>query len=570
MAAAGPAQGTRDDAELRAVPIPVAFPAVANSPDSRARSQVWDRHGLLHLARAIPQSVAAKLFAVVLLVLILNFGVLGFVNVRLHRQHLEAARYSAAERISDIVQRSTSYYMLRNDRDALHNIIETIGEEPGIRRVRITDAVGRIGFSTMPSEIGHRVSIASAIVPVRQTRTFDARNERRMSVVSPILNGESCSTAACHAHPAAEQLLGTLELTLSLAEADADVSRASFQFVSYSALAILFTLATIGLLVWHFVHEPVQILRDGTVELGRGKLGVQIPVQSRDELGDLARSFNRMSSQLQAANEESHAWQQTLEQRVLSKTAELRRAQDQMIQAEKLTSLGKLAAVVAHEINNPLSGILTYARLLRKWVERGDLMETHATEMRESLQLIEHESRRCGDIVRNLLTFARVQPMNISDFDVNTVVRATMKLIEHKLDLGNITARLDLADDLPLLRGDSGQIEQLLLAMAMNAIEAMPREGNLQVVTSRADGDAIRIRIEDDGIGIPADLLPRMFEPFLTTKDEGKGVGLGLAICRAIVDRHGGTIEVSSEVGRGTAFTIVLPCTRTGPQEQPA
>jgi two-component system NtrC family sensor kinase len=536
--------------------------AVLNASQGEGTSSPF---ALISFARQIPHSVAAKLFAVVFLVLLLNLGVLGFVNVRLHREHLESARLRAAERISDIVRRSTSYYMLRNDREALTHIIRTIGQGSGIMRVRITDANGRVGFSTERTEIGHIVHVAGAIVPVQQTRIFETNGLRQLGVTTPILNSPSCSSGACHAHPASEQLLGTLELNLSLAEADADVRKASMQFVSYSALSIFVILATIGLLVWHFVHEPVQRLRHGTISLGRGELGVQIPVLSNDELGHLAQSFNTMSSQLRHAREESNAWQHSLEERVQHKTAELRRAQDQMIQAEKLTSLGKLAAVVAHEINNPLSGILTYAKLLRKWIERGDSLESHAPDMRDSLQLIENESRRCGEIVRNLLTFARVQPMNITDFDVNRVVNATMKLVEHKLDLGNITPHLDLGE-LPQLRGDAGQIEQLFLAIIMNAIEAMPREGNLTVAT-RAAGDAIVVRIEDDGAGIPPDLLPRLFEPFITTKEEGKGVGLGLAISRAIVDRHGGTIDVKSEVGRGTTFTITLPCNQPAAPE---
>jgi two-component system NtrC family sensor kinase len=542
--------------------------AILSHSKSEGGPHLRNAFAALRMARKLPQSVAAKLFAVVLFVLLLNLGVLGYVNVRLHREHLEAARLSAAQRTSDIVRRSTSYYMLRNDRDALRNIIQTIGQEPGITRVRITDATGRVGFSTVASDIGHIVNVAGAIVPVQQTRIFESKGVRRLGVISPIFNSETCSSGACHAHPPSEQILGTLDLNISLAEADADVHKASMQFVTHSALAILLTLTTIGLLVWHFVHEPVRLLRDGTIRLGRGDLGVQIAVRSTDELGELAESFNNMSSQLREAHEESDALQQTLEQRVQSKTAELRRAHDQMIQAEKLTSLGKLAAVVAHEINNPLSGILTYAKLLRKWIERGDTLESHSPDMRDSLQLIENESRRCGEIVRNLLTFARVQPMNITDFDVNRVVHATMKLVEHKLELGNITAHLELAS-LPPLRGDAGQVEQLLLAIIMNAIEAMPREGNLQITTGPEGENAIFIRVEDDGIGIPPDILPHLFEPFITPKEEGKGVGLGLAISRAIVDRHGGTIDVKSDVGSGTTFSIVLPCNRPpNPSEQ--
>jgi two-component system NtrC family sensor kinase len=460
-------------------------------------------------------SLATKLFGVVFAVLLLNLGALGYANVRQHRRHLEAAQRSAAERMSDIVRRSTSYYMLRNDREALRHIVETIGQEPGIAQLRITNRHGRVAFAT----------------------GRDPGADRVISVSTPIPNSTTCSNGACHAHPLSEQILGTLDVQLSLTEADAGVRKASMQFVGYSALAILLTLAAIGVLVWYFVHEPVRVLRDGTIALGRGDLGVQIPVRSSDELGELAASFNEMSRQLRAAR---HA---------------------QMLHTEKLTSLGKLAAVVAHEINNPLSGILTYAKLLRKWIERGDDMSAHTADMRDSLQLIENESRRCGDIVRSLLTFARVQPLNISDFDLNSIVAVTIKLVEHKLDLGNIVPRLELAPDLPLLRGDAGQIEQMLLAIVMNAIEAMPREGNLRIATSHT-GDSIVLRITDDGMGIPPDILPRLFEPFTTTKEEGKGVGLGLAISKAIVDRHGGTIDVQSEVGRGTTFTITLPCAR--------
>jgi len=456
--------------------------------------------------------VGAKLFLLVFVVLVINLGFLGFLNVRLHRQHLEAARRMSALRLADVVRRSTSHYMLRNDRDALRHIIETIGKEPGITRLRVIDSRGRVAFST-GSETAQRV----------------------LSTVTPIHNTPSCATAACHAHPATQDVLGVLELNLSLTEEDRNIRSASRQFAVQSALAIVLTLIAIGLFVWHFVHKPVRVLRAGTERLGQGDLGVQIPVSSKDELGALAKSFNAMSRELDDA-----------------------RAR-QMIHAEKLTSLGKLAAVVAHEINNPLSGILTYAKLLRKWIERGDALDVRAPEMRDALQLIENESRRCGEIVRNLLAFAREQPLNISDFDVNPVIQQCIKLIEHKLDLGNISANLELARDLPLVRGDAGQVEQLVLALVMNAIEAMPREGNLHIVTASPDGASVVIQIEDDGTGIAPDILPRLFEPFTTTKEEGKGVGLGLAISRAIVDRHHGRIEVKSELGKGTTFTITLP-----------
>ena len=510
--------------------------------------------------RRFSRSVGAKLFTAVLTVLLLTLAALGFVNVRLQRKHFETMRRDSAERMSDVIRRSTTYTMLRNDRDALRQIVATIGRDPDIVSLRILDANARVRLSTHEDEIGKILFERRPIPAVQQSEIFTQRGARVLGVVTPILNAPSCSTAACHAHDPQQKVLGLLDVDLSLAGADAGLRRASFQFVALSAVLILLTLATIGALVLRLVHRPVAALKQATRELGSGRLGVQIPVDSDDELGALAQSFNRMSSQLREANEEITAAAQMLERRVQEKTAELQRAHLQMIQAEKLTSLGKLAAVVAHEINNPLSGILTYARLMRKWIDRGDPLETHAEEMRDSLHVIESESRRCGEIVRNLLMFARVAPMNIADVDLNAVVKQCIRVIEHRLELGNIALHLELAPSLPPIRGDAGQLEQLLLALVMNAIDAMPHEGNLAIVTTTAPGERVVVSVADDGCGIPPDVLPRLFDPFVTTKEEGKGVGLGLAISRSIVDRHHGQIAVDSEPGRGTTFTITLPC----------
>ena len=504
--------------------------------------------------RRATRSVGAKLFTVVLLVLLVNLGFLGYVNVRLHREHLERAGAAAAQRLNDVIRRSASYYMLHNDRPALAHMVQTVGQQPAIVGLRILTADGRVAFSTRPEEAG-----TTTRAPAAGTRIFRQGSVRVLAIATPVMNAPSCANGACHAHPASQKVLGVLDTQMSLAAADADVRAASRQFILYSALAIVFTLAATGVFVWHFVHKPVRSLRAGTERLARGELGAQIPAASRDELGALAAAFNVMSRKLSEAQQEITRFTHTLEERVERKTAELSRAQDQMIQAEKLTSLGKLAAVVAHEINNPLSGILTYAKLMRKWVDRGETLEKRGVEMHDALSLIESESRRCGEIVRSLLTFARVAPMNVSDFDVQGVIRQCIKLVEHKLELGNITAEVTAEPRVPLVQGDAGQIEQLLLALIMNAIEAMPREGNLRVTVRSTDSKTVAITVEDDGSGIDPALLPRLFDPFVTTKEEGKGVGLGLAICKSIVDRHHGTIGVVSEPGRGTTFTITLP-----------
>jgi len=231
-----------------------------------------------------------------------------------------------------------------------------------------------------------------------------------------------------------------------------------------------------------------------------------------------------------------------------------------VLHVEKMASIGKMAAVVAHEINNPLSGILTYAKLLRKWLDRGETEGEKHQEAMQCLELIAGESRRCGDLVKNLLTFSRTSPMNVETTDLNAVVDRCVRLVQHQLELTGIQLQQDLAQDLPRVQCDPAQIEQVLLALIMNAIDAMPRGGNLWLRTRlREPSDTVEIQVRDDGAGIPPEILPQIFEPFLTTKESGHGVGLGLAISHGIIERHHGHIEVQSETNKGTTFTITLP-----------
>src|SRR5581483_621559 len=220
--------------------------------------------------------------------------------------------------------------------------------------------------------------------------------------------------------------------------------------------------------------------------------------------------------------------------------------------------IGKLAATVAHEINNPLSGILTYAKLLRKWTSRQPWDVERQKEVASSLELIESESRRCGEIVKNLLTFSRSAPMNLQWTDVNLILERCIRLVHHQLELNNVVACIDAQPELPKLYCDSAQIEQLILALVMNAIDALPHGGNLKL-RSRWHGAEVQLQVADDGVGIPPHQISSLFEPFFTTKESGHGVGLGLAISKGIVERHHGQIEVDSAPGRGTTFTITLP-----------
>jgi len=299
---------------------------------------------------------------------------------------------------------------------------------------------------------------------------------------------------------------------------------------------------------------------EGTKSLAQGDLDHRLEVHSRDELGELAASFNEMAGALARARQEITDWGHTLEDRVEQKTRELEGAQRSLVLREKMASLGKLAATVAHEVNNPLAGILTYAGLSVKQLNKMSCDPAGRAEIIENLRTIERESRRCGELMRNLLTFARQVPSQRELNDLNQLVKQGLALVHHKLELSEIELVENLQADLPPVRCDAGQMSQLALVLMVNAIEAMPGGGVLEVSTGvDPAGENVTLQVRDTGMGIPAEVLPHIFDPFFTTKDTQQSTGLGLAVAHSIVEQHGGEISVNSIPGNGSEFKVSLP-----------
>lgn len=235
---------------------------------------------------------------------------------------------------------------------------------------------------------------------------------------------------------------------------------------------------------------------------------------------------------------------------------ELQKTQDTLIQAEKLSSIGQIAAGVAHEINNPLTGVLLYTRLMLKSLREGRLdIETS----KERLSLMEQEIERCTRIIKNLLDFARqTQPKPIP-FNLEKILNNALSILSHHAELSNVNIVLELEKNLPMIFADPDQIQQVFINIILNAIQAMPNGGTLTIRSGYIEETKeVYIKFTDTGVGIPKENLKKLFTPFFTTKEKGKGVGLGLAVCYGIIQRHKGKIEVESEVGKGTTFTIKL------------
>ena len=524
----------------------------------------------------LTHSLAIKLTACVVGGMALLFGLYGYWNLRLWRQSQQEIIFQDADRISDTVRRSIRYSMLRNQREEVFHIINTIGHENGISRIRIFSREGKISFSTDEKEVGQFVdkkaeacyACHAQAQPLTRLdrpdrmRIYPARDGTRvLGLIRPIENEADCSNAACHAHSGGSQVLGVLDTNVSLAAADLAVAQHQGQLVIFTAAAILIVSLFSTWLIWVTVHKPVRRLAEGTRHVAQGDLDYLLPETGQDEIGSLAVSFNHMTQELKKAQAENLQWTQTLEDRVRQKTGELERAYRSLTQSEKMASLGKLAATVAHEVNNPLAGILTYSKLLSRMAGKGFNDNQRLSEAKNYLHLIEGESRRCGGIVKNLLTFARQTPINPQKNDLNEIVERCLLLIGHQMALQNIELEKSLEPHLPPLYCDTGQVQQALLVILMNAIEAMPQGGRLSVQSAYDPTRRLgRVVVTDEGPGIPPEVLSHIFEPFFSTKsEEGRGTGLGLAIALGIVQQHGGNIEVVSTPQKGTAFTVLLP-----------
>jgi len=238
---------------------------------------------------------------------------------------------------------------------------------------------------------------------------------------------------------------------------------------------------------------------------------------------------------------------------------ELKKIQASLAFAEKMGSLGKLSAMVAHEINNPLSGILSYAKLSSRYLSKAAGDTETAAEINKNLSFIAAEAKRCGDIVKNLLQFAKRASGEVKETHLNEIVDVSMQVIDHSVKMKNLELKKQLGQGDDLIQCDAGAIQQILIAMIVNSIESSSPGGTIIARTDYHDPACVRIALKDFGAGIPPDVLPHIFEPFFSTKESNKSMGLGLSVVYGIVQRHGGTISVDSRIGAGTEFVITLP-----------
>ena len=376
--------------------------------------------------------------------------------------------------------------------------------------------------------------------------TFDCKPESQAAVVLPIRTFDGMTVAMALSRSRKAETTALYHATLGLLGATL-------------ALAAAMTAAFLFL-----ISRTVRPLRELTrlsMKISEGEYGETAPVAGEGEVAELARAFNRMSVSLKGAAREISQWNALLENRVEEKTRELEKVHLQMAEVEKLAAVGQLAAGVAHELNNPLSGIMGYADVaIERYREKPPEIMTpeDAVRMVGYFSHIQSLTHRCRAIILDMLTFARHHTEEIGPLELNDVIRQTLAFLEKEIDRTHVSLSVDLAEGIPPLKGNAIQLQQVFTNLSINAIHAMPGGGTL-TVRSRMTETALEVVFRDVGVGIEPALQRRIFEPFFTTKPVGKGTGLGLSVSYGIIKRHGGEIRVASEPGRGSEFTVVLP-----------
>jgi two-component system, NtrC family, sensor kinase len=538
----------------------------------------------------MPRRLGFKLILSLTILIVAISCVSGFLDYRMQRNELIQTMVLGADQLSRSITSATWHAMLDDDRQAAYEIMRVIAEKNGVDRIRMFNREGQLTFSTDPQEkpslakTSDRVCLSChGSTPIRSKPPIASRmrygtspeGAKTLSIVTPIYNEPSCSNASCHAHRARTQVLGVLDVALRLDLVQQQMQAITLHAIIATLLAVIVGAALVILFTRRFVQTPINELIKGTKAVSAMQLDrpIQIPRRSR-ELDELADSFNLMRERLKVAVDDLNDMRETLETKVAERTDQLQAAHRKLLQAERLASLGQLSASVAHEINNPISGVLNLSTLLERLMAGGQFPPGREAEFRKYLSQISTETARVGRIVSDLLAFSRRSKPQRVPADLNRLVTRTLELVDHKLKLTNAETVLELTPDLPLVECDPSQIQQVILNLVLNGAQAMQSKGGgkLTISTKLAtERHTAELRVTDSGEGIPPENLSKIFDPFFTTKADGKGVGLGLSTLYGIVKAHDGEVEVTSKRNEGASFLVMLPLkARAAPEQEEA
>ncbi len=526
-------------------------------------------HKISHPFDHVGKSLAAKLIFSIAALIIIGGGFSWHLLISKNRENLTKEAIEDAAAYSEVVIKSTRFSMLTFHREAIQQTIEEVSSKKEIENIRIFNGRGDISYSSKPNEIGratdkNAVACAGCHIDSEMPAAILKRNgqwligneggHRALTFIDPIYNMPSCYTAECHVHPSSQKVLGILQTNFSLAGVDDTIRRLTLN-ISLFAVAFMAVSATVlYLILSRFVLRPVSLIADAMHKVSKGDLKQAVSVSSGDEMGQLAAAFNLMTKDLDVARERMEDWTTALEDGIAQKTEELKSSQDKLIQAEKLASLGRLTADVAHEIRNPLTAVGGFARRLYKIAS--------GSKEKEYAEIILAEVDRLEKVLRDTLTFSRDIKSILEKNDLREVAKDALKVYESLFIEQSIKVDVTMQEDMMPVLIDKDQVRQAFRNLLNNAVDAMPNGGLLTVTAGRQEFNEVTymfLRVSDTGPGIPDETLPLIFEPFFSTKTASHSTGLGLSIARKIMEEHGGFIKAENAGSGGTMVTLYFP-----------
>ncbi|MFH1936992.1 MAG: ATP-binding protein [Bacteroidota bacterium] len=531
----------------------------------------------IHKFRSSIYGQVVYIITVLALFLFISFGII-FKSI--NEEYMKSVIQRSGNNVGLLVEGALYQSMLENDKMALQNMLNIINKMPGIKDVNMYDEEDNLVYSSFSDDYADhnnpnckdchsninvlfpRTEKGIRIVDIDSECKMNKKKDncRHLLIRAPILNEPSCYQSSCHAHKPSDDVLGYFVIKIPLEELDAGLEKSYI----LATLSTLLLLLIIIIFTRKKIKKPLTAIIEASEAVANGDTSKRLDVQSNqlDDLKMVSYAFNNMLDKLQSATKELHNWSQQLEYKVQKKSEELGKAQAELIQIEKIASLGKLSLSVAHEINNPLSGILIYTKLVHKQVMNDKWDANKKATILKHLKLIEVETKRCGDIVKGLLDFSRKDQDDFEVCHLHEILHETYDLMSHPIVIANASFLKDFVAKREEIYCCPNQIKQACVAILVNAYEAVSENGEITITTNNPDDEHINLEITDNGSGISPEDIPHIFEPFFSTKQGARGIGLGLAIVHGIVQSHKGKVEVKSEPGKGTTISITLPVIR--------
>jgi len=527
-------------------------------------------------------SIYGRVVLIITILSVFLFVSFSIIFRSVNENYLNTVIRQSGNNIGSIVEGALYRSMLENDKSALRNTLDIINTLPGIDEVNMYDSDDNLVYSSFaadsssthsdPNCISCHPNIKSMfpakeksykIIEVNSDCEMNQNDNRsrHLLIKSPILNEKSCSASACHAHNESDTLLGSLVIKIPLEAQDAAIEKSSTEFFLLAILATLLLVSFLLFFTRRKIKDPLNALIKVSIAVANGDKSTRVEIKPNqlDDMRMVSEAFNDMLDNLHTATTELENWSQQLEYKVQKKSEELGVAQHELMHVERLASLGKLSSSVAHEINNPLSGILIYTKLLYKQLSNPESYISKKETMLKHLKLIENETKRCGDIVKGLLDFSRKDQNDFEPKHLHEILRETYELMTHPIKIANISFLTDFSAMSDLIYCSPNQIKQACMALLVNASEAVIENGEIVIRTKNRDEDTVTFEITDNGLGIAEEDIEHIFEPFFSTKQNASGIGLGLSIVHGIVQNHKGKIQVKSELGNGTTISVTLP-----------